>query len=159
MGELQLDLEERIARLEAVEAIKHLKARYCAYCDNKYNPEGLASLFIEEGIWDGETFGRYVGRGEIQSFLQRTSDNIIFAAHLVLNPIIEIGDADHAVGQWRLIMPATIQENGQKEARWLVAAYDERYVRRDSTWFFELLKLHVNFYEPHGRGWAHSAVP
>jgi len=154
----ELPLEERVARLEAVEALKRLKARYCAYCDNNYDPEGLASLFTQKGVWDGDTFGRYVGRDEIKSFFQRTSGNIIFAAHLVLNPIIEIKDADHAIGKWRLIMPATVQENGQKEARWLIAAYDECYVRVDGAWFFELLKLHVNFYEPHAIGWAHSAV-
>ena len=155
----ELTLEERVARLEAVEAIKRLKARYCAYCDNNYDPEGLAGLFTQAGVWDGETFGRYVGRDEIKSFFQRTSGNIVFAAHLVLNPIIEIKDADHQTGKWRLIMPATAQEAGQRVARrWLIAAYDERYVRVGGTWLFEHLKLHVNFYEPHATGWAQSAV-
>jgi hypothetical protein len=121
-------------------------------------PRALLVSSPKRGVWDGETFGRYVGRDEIKSFFQRTSGNIIFAAHLVLNPIIEIKGADHAIGKWRLIMPATVQENGQKEARWLIAAYDERYVRVDGAWFFEHLKLHINFYEPHAIGWARSAV-
>ena len=46
-------LEERVQRLEDVEAIKVLKAEYCAYCDDHYDPDGIASLFVEHGVWDG----------------------------------------------------------------------------------------------------------
>jgi hypothetical protein len=155
----QESLEQRVARLDAVEAIKRLKAQYCAYCDDNYNPEGIASQFTHDGIWDGEAFGRYVGRDEIKGFFRRISGDILFAAHLVLNPIIEVQGADHATGKWRLIMPATAQENGKKEARWLLGAYDERYVRIDGVWHFQLLKVHFNFYVPHLTGWADVAVP
>ena len=49
--------QQRLAQLEAIEAIKQLKYRYCAYCDDKYNPSGIAGLFTEDGIWEGESFG------------------------------------------------------------------------------------------------------
>src|SRR5581483_9614760 len=110
-------LEQRIARLEAIEEIKRLKARYCAYCDDGYDPDGIAGLFTEAGIWDGESFGRHVGRAEIRAFFARASGDITFAAHLVLNPIIDIADATHARGKWRLIMPATVRIDGRSVAR------------------------------------------
>ena len=38
-------LEQQVARLTAIEDIKQMKAQYCAYCDDGYDPEGLGSLF------------------------------------------------------------------------------------------------------------------
>jgi len=154
----QADLAERISRLETIEAIKQLKARYCAYCDDNYDPEGIGALFVEDGIWDGERFGRYVGREQIKAFFRSISGEIVFAAHLVLNPIVEVQDAEHATGTWRLIMPATFRSDGKNEARWLVAAYDDSFVRVKGTWMFKTLRVHVNFLEPHQGTWAASAV-
>ncbi len=39
-----------MARLADIEEIKNLKARYC---DDNYDADGIASLFIEDGIFDG----------------------------------------------------------------------------------------------------------
>ena len=44
-------LERRIKKLEDTEAIKVLKRRYCAYCDDNYDLDGLASLFTEDAVW------------------------------------------------------------------------------------------------------------
>jgi hypothetical protein len=41
-----MELEQRIARLEAVEAIKKLKAKYFFACDNK-QPELVRSCFVD----------------------------------------------------------------------------------------------------------------
>jgi uncharacterized protein (TIGR02246 family) len=153
------DLAQRVAWLEAIEEIRRLKARYCAYCDDNYDPEGIASLFVKDGVWDGERFGRHVGRDQIKAFFKSVSGEIVFAAHLALNPIIEVKDTDHAAGRWRLIMPATVRTDGRNEARWLVAAYTDAYVKLDGVWLFESMHTHVNFFEPHDGSWASSAVP
>jgi hypothetical protein len=152
-------LEQRVARLEAIEAIRQLKARYCAYCDDNYDPDGIAGLFTEDGVWDGESFGRYVGREAIRGFFQRASHEITFAAHLVMNPIIDITDPGHATGKWRLIMPATVRlVDGTSEARWLVNSYDESYATVEGAWKFRTMKIHINFYTPHLGTWADTAV-
>ena len=54
-------IEQRLRRLEDEAAIKVLKARYCEFCDNDYDPDGIASLFIETGVWDGGFMGRFEG--------------------------------------------------------------------------------------------------
>ena len=93
-------MEERLARVEAIEEIKALKVRCCAYADDNYDADGLASLFVPDGVWDGgEEFGRYVGCEKLKKFLDRTRGDIGFAARLVLNPIIEVQDATHAQGE------------------------------------------------------------
>jgi hypothetical protein len=149
-------VEERLARLEAIEEIKALKARYCALCDAEYDPDGIAALFLPDGVWDGgPTFGCYTGRDAIRAHFRGISGSIRFAAHLVLNPIIEVRSADTANGKWRLIMPCTVaRDDGTPEARWLLSAYDEDYARYEGSWKFRSLHLTVNFYAPHLAGWA-----
>lgn len=39
-------LERRLQALEDAEAIRDLKARYAALCDNHYDADGIAALFI-----------------------------------------------------------------------------------------------------------------
>ncbi len=148
-------LATALARLTAIEDIKQLKARYCAYCDQQYDPDGLASLFVEDGVWDGGAeFGCHTGREAIRTFFRGASGSIVFAAHLVMNPIIEV-DGARATGRWRLLMPCTVRgRDGVPEARWLLSAYDERYICHEDRWLFAALKVDTQFYAAHLAGWA-----
>ncbi len=38
------DLAQRIQPLRSIEALKKLKAQYCALCDNEYDADGFATL-------------------------------------------------------------------------------------------------------------------
>jgi hypothetical protein len=96
------DVEQRLQTVEDVEAIKKLKYQYCAYCDDNYNADGIASLFTEDAIWDGGTFGRYEGREAICCFFRSAPRLLSFAAHQVMNPIIDVqGDKARAIKKWR----------------------------------------------------------
>ena len=53
-------LEQRIAQLEDIEAIKKLKANYCLHVDHA-NEEGWVALFTEDAVWDSDKFGRFEG--------------------------------------------------------------------------------------------------
>jgi ketosteroid isomerase-like protein len=64
------NLEQRLRVLEDIESIKKLKARYCAHCDNNYDADGIASLFTEEAVWDGGSFGKHNGREAIRTFFR-----------------------------------------------------------------------------------------
>jgi hypothetical protein len=41
-------IERRLQVLEDAEAIRNLKARYAALCDNQYDADGIASLFTDD---------------------------------------------------------------------------------------------------------------
>ena len=155
----QMTLEERVDRLESIDAIKRLKAVYCMYCDAKYDADGICSLFVEDGVWDGgPSFGRYEGHQQIHSFFKGISGDILFAAHLVLNPIITV-EGDRAHGRWWLHMPCTaLNDAGTAEGRWLLSEYDEEYVRIDGTWKFKTLRLDVKYYVPHVQDWAPASI-
>lgn len=144
---------KQVERLSAIEDIKQLKARYCALCDAGYDPDGISAMFVEDGIWDGADFGRHEGRAAIHAFFSSISGDIVFAAHMVLNPIITV-DGDTANGKWWLIMPCTTATDGEKEARWLLAEYDDDYVKVDGEWMFKSLKLDLKFFAPHKAGWV-----
>ena len=147
------DLENRIRVLEDIEAIKQLKAWYCVYCDARdpADPDAIASLFTEDAVWDGGRFGRHEGREEIRSFFQRVPQILSFAVHMVMNPIIEI-NGDTATGIWYLLEPCTFAEGNR--AVWGAALYDEEYVRVNSQWKIQNLKLDWRFFTPFDEGWV-----
>jgi hypothetical protein len=155
----QLTLEQRVDRLESIESIRRLKAIYCMYCDARYDADGICSLFTEDGVWDGgPSFGRYAGLVQIRKFFRGVSSDIVFAAHLVLNPIITV-DGDSAHGKWWLHMPCTaVNDAGNLEGRWLLSKYDEKYVRIEGLWKFKELRLDVKYYVPHLKDWAVASV-
>ena len=154
-----LSTEEKIHNLMAIEEIKKLKAVYCACCDDQYDPNGLASLFTENATWDGgPEFGLHQGRNAIRNFFAGVSGNILFAAHLVMNPIIEVS-GKRAKGKWRLIMPCTVSESTDKvEAKWLLSKYDEEYTLSDDGWLFDKMVVNSQFYSNHLDGWAEDTA-
>jgi hypothetical protein len=153
-----LSLEQRIDRLESMEDIKMLKAVYCDLCDRGYDSDGLAALFTEDASWDGGSFGRYEGREAIRAFFKSISGYLVFAAHLVMNPVIVFVDDDTANGKWRLFEPCSAKGENGADSMILLAAYDDVYVRRNGKWLHKSVRLQSNFFEPLSKGWAHSAV-
>ena len=145
------DLEKRIEAMESVEEIKRLKAQYCVYCDESFDADGIASLFTEDGVWDGGVPERKaVGRDEIRDFFVRVQGMMSFAVHMVMNPIISV-DGDSASGIWYLFQACTLTEGSQPV--WGSARYDEEYVRVDGKWKFKSLKLSSFFWTPYDEGW------
>ena len=134
------DLEARITRLEDIEAIKQLKARYCEICDDMHNPDRIASVFADDGIWEAEGFGFAQGHDAIRELFQGFQNNFRFSQHNIANPIIEV-DGDTATGVWYLIGPWTHAEDGK--AIWMTARYDDEYVKVDGQWKTKHLRASV----------------
>ena len=90
-------LEQRVQALEDVNAIRHLKARYAAYCDDQYNPDSIAALFTEDAVWESQGLGRFEGRDAIREFFRGASQLFPFAIHYSLNGQIDV-QGDHRPG-------------------------------------------------------------
>lgn len=145
------DLERRVRSIEDVEEIKRLKAQYCVYCDESFDADGIASLFTEDGVWDGGVPERKaVGRDAIRQFFVDVQGLMSFAVHMVMNPIIRV-DGDRAEGIWYLFQACTLAD-GNKPL-WGSARYDEEYVRVNGEWKFKNLKLTSFFWTPYAEGW------
>jgi ketosteroid isomerase-like protein len=145
------ELEKRVRATEDVDAIRNLKARYAAYCDDNYNPDGLAELFVEDAVWISPDHGRFEGREAIRGFFQGASKIYTFALHYGLNPQIEV-NGDTARARWYLFMPCTIA-NGDR-AFWRAGIDDEEYVRVNGQWKFKSKTASGVFSTPFEEGWA-----
>jgi len=47
-------MERRLQALEDAEAIRNLKSRYAALCDDNYDADGIAALFAEDATWKAQ---------------------------------------------------------------------------------------------------------
>lgn len=126
-------MEQRMQALEDAEAIRNLKSRYAALCDDHYNADAIAALFAEDAIWDSPGLARCEGREAIRGFFRGASTIFSFAIHYSLNGHIEI-DGDTARARWYLFMPCTLAEGNR--ALWRAGIDHERYVRIDGVWMF-----------------------
>ena len=134
----QAALEARIARIEDIEAIKQLKARYCEICDDDHDPDRIVTIFTEDGVWEGKGIGNAEGHAAIRELFVGFRDAISFSQHMVMNSMIEI-DGDTATGRWYLFGPFTFRDGNQ--ARWQAARYHEDYVREGGAWKIKHLRI------------------
>ncbi len=128
-----MTVEQRLARLEAIEAIRQLKARYFHACDHK-QPDVVRECFVA-----GTIDLRY---GRIGNFSDREQMLAVFTelacqAHIVemhhgQNPRIEVHDADHATGTWGLYY--YLIDTRRQTVTQLAGCYDDAYARCDGQW-------------------------
>lgn len=145
-------LEARIARLEDLEAIKQLKARYCEICDDDHNPDRITSVFADDGIWEGRGIGQAQGHEAIRELFKRFQSMITFSQHMVMNPIIEV-DGDTAKGTWYFFGPFTMAEGNQ--AKWQAVRYHEDYVKVNGEWKIARLRVKgPGLSADYEKGWA-----
>ena len=144
-------LESRIMDLEAADEIRNLKATYAAACDDNYNPDAIAALFVEDAVWESDGLGNFEGREAIREFFRGISSYFTFALHYGLNPKIEVA-GDTARARWYLFMPCTVSDGGR--ALWRAGIDDEEYVRVDGRWMFKRKKSTAIFNTPFEEGWA-----
>ena len=144
-------MERRVQTLEDTNAIRNLKARYAELCDDNYNPDGIAALFVEDAVWESGPLGRFEGREAIRQFFIGASKIFTFAIHYSLNPQIEV-TGDTARARWYLFMPCTVGDSNQ--AMWRAGIDDEEYVRVGGNWMFKSKRSTSIFSTPFEAGWA-----
>jgi SnoaL-like protein len=144
-------IEERIQRLEDIEALKRLKHRYCTHCDDGYLADQLAALFTEEAVWDGGLLGRFEGRDAIREHFASGSKRVSFAIHHVTNPMITV-DGDQATCDWLLWEPIVFARDSQ--AAWMAARYHDRCRRVGDEWLFEHVAIDLRALSPYDAGFG-----
>lgn len=137
-----MTLEERITRLEDIEAIKQLKALYCEICDDGHNPDRITTIFTDDAIWEGKGIATATGSAEIRSLFERFSAMMSFTQHMTMNPRIEV-QGDQAEGTWYFFGPFTFRsdEQAEQQAKWQASRYHEVYQRVADEWKIKHLKV------------------
>jgi hypothetical protein len=121
------DLLARIDRLESVEGIRQLVARYGVLIDAR-DLDALTELFVP----DVRVTRTERGHPAMRALLKRLVSAFTTSIHFVGNHTIDFVDADHAEG---VVYCRAEHEVGD---RWVVMTiqYWDRYERRDGRWRF-----------------------
>ena len=145
-------LAARITRLEDLEAIRQLKARYCEICDDDHNPDRITSVFTKDGIWEGKGIGRAEGHAEIRALFEGFQKGIRFSQHMTMNPLIEV-EGDSARGTWYFFGPFTMEKDSQ--AMWQSCRYHEEYQKQNGKWLIRTLTIKGPLMSAkYEKGWA-----
>lgn len=128
-----MNVEQRLARLEAIEDIKQLKYRYFYACDTK-QPDLVSECFSP-----GEIELHYGRIGEFDSreqmvevFTELACNEHIVEMHHGQNPRIEIQGQNNAAGQWGLYY--FLIDTRRQTVTQLAGFYDDAYVQIDGQW-------------------------
>lgn len=153
------DLETRVQRLEDKEAITQLKMKYAKLCDEGYDAEGIVGLFAEKTDveWVSDVFGTHIGRDGVFDWFDNVDDEIQWAVHLMLNPVIELGDdGNSAVGYFYLLELATMAspEGGDPDAVVMTGKYRDDFVKEDGTWRFKRIEVNFEQVSNLDQGWV-----
>ena len=149
------ELEKRLTVVQDIEAIKRLKAEYCDICDDAHNPDRMAAIFAEDGIWEGKGLWRAQGHADIRKLAKGFAERISFSQHNVFNPRIEVnGNAAH--GRWTFLGPYTFRKGNRPV--WLAAFYDDDFVKVEGVWKFQYFRALVRMTALYEEGWASKAT-
>ena len=95
-------VEQRLAQMEAVEAIRRLKIRYAELNDDGFDPDALVALFTPDGAWDAGEFGRFVGHDAMRDYWVETGRVTSFANHYITNHIVDV-EPSLVTADWALL--------------------------------------------------------
>lgn len=129
----ELSLEQRLIRLEAIEDIRQLKARYFHACDTK-QPDVVRECFAPGAIeLRYGRIGNFDNREDMLAvFTELACQPHIVEMHHGQNPRIEVQDADNATGVWGLYY--YLIDTRRHVVTQLAGFYEDAYVRSSGQW-------------------------
>jgi hypothetical protein len=149
-------LQQRLDRLESMDEIRRLKARYMQWCDDRRGAD-IGELFWEDGVWEGagaSSSGTTVGAQAIGEMFAAAPARLTFTVHYLTNESIEV-DGDRATGAWKLLEPCTFRD---EVALWQGGRYEDVFERRNGEWRFSRLTLFLEYRTPYDEGWLRNRV-
>jgi hypothetical protein len=162
-----LNLETRIARLEAHRDVCNLQGRYNHYLATgqihdklpelfAFNTPGVKAEMCDSGMWEGAD-------GVIKLFEHMGTKYRMPGAlfvHLLMTPVVEVSkDGARARGMWNSLGTNTyLTSEGKLEAMWQLGKYDNTFVKEDDNWRFLEFKWYVIFRTPYHEGWVNKPI-
>jgi ketosteroid isomerase-like protein len=138
-------LDDRVRRLEDVEAIRALDARYCRLIDTGDWP-GLVALFAPDGAFDG--LQRADGHDALLAFFGGLAGSGMRWWHHVGNHEIEVA-GDTATVRSMLWQPCVVDGVPHVAA----GRYSDRLVRTADGWRYQLKQVRFDYWGPLRDGW------
>jgi hypothetical protein len=136
----ELTLEQRIRRLEDVDAISNLTARYGQAVNkapgNDVDLAAIPEIFTPGARWSSDELGTTVGAAAIAAELPMATAMVEFSMHAFLNPVITV-DGDTANGSWLLWIASV--HNHRPGTAYLSA--DMNYLRTAAGWRIDEVQI------------------
>ena len=130
---LEDDLAKRVERLEAIEAIRQLKARYFNACDSQ-DPERASQCFAAGDVLiDMGHIGVFRNRDEFAALYRAAGcHDYILDLHQGATPEIEIIDGSHARADWSLNYRSI--NTRERTVTFLSVMYHDGYAKIQGEW-------------------------
>lgn len=151
------ELDLRLRRIEAAEAIRQLIATYAVGADRKNDPAILGPLFGTDAEWQLIGVAHLTGREAIAAGLSQIAKTYVtWSVHYMVSPLIELAeDALSATCRWYLWELATMkQADGTEADTWYGGWYDSRLSVHDGVWLFDQVQLHPRLDSPNATPWT-----
>ncbi len=149
-------LEERLQRLEEIDAIRRLKQVYARTLDRFAPGDEFAALFTDDRVLDLGPMGLFEGRPAIAEFFNGARETFSFFLHYTDGDIIDVlPSGTEATGTWYMWEPAT--RKGQ--AVLIAITYDEKYRKVEERWLFAYSRSTYHFVTPYESGWVRQPFP
>lgn len=127
---------DTVARLEVVEAIKAIKARYCRFVDTK-QWDALESLFTQDCVFDGDAsgIGDIGDRAQFVDQARRGLADCVSVHHCHMPEITLLSDS-RATAIWAMEDILRWNDDAAGDIRGLhgFGHYHEAYVHVDGAW-------------------------
>ena len=159
-----MGIEERLRRLEDIEAIQQLIARYAKAVDRNGDPALVAPLFTEDAVWHCEGIGHWETRaGILREIRPNCTTFMPWAMHYMTQPDIEVAaDGLSATSRhylWEL-GKVTPEGGGSTEDTWIGGWYDSRLRKEGGSWKFARVDLTLKLFSPAARpAWETRIAP
>ena len=125
-------LEQRVQRLEDIEAIRRLKFRQMSALDAA-DAVGVSNVYTEDALWEGGG-ERRDGRQVIREVMTRNMARTRWFFHVVENAEIDVAsDGLHATGTWKLL--EWYLSEGKRY--WMLGRFEDRYRKDGGHWLIE----------------------
>ncbi len=156
-------LQQQVRWLADERDIRDLIVAYARGCDRGNDPEIIAPLFAEHGVWESKGFGLYQGREMVAKGLNGIAgEKIWWSLHYMIGIQVEVEPGqDVGTLQCYLWEPATMPNSitNEAEAHFVGATYECEVARIDGKWLFTRMELILNMASPYGEGWVKKRFP
>ena len=148
-------LEQRIARLEDIEEISRLIARYAKMADCKNEPARFKPLVTHDvkAVFHG--FGSVEGRDEVAYFIHEIAKKeILWSIHYMTAPIIDILDDQDTAKVFFYLWEVGLTNVGEDPAykdgqsTWISGWYENEARRTQDGWRFSKIELILKLFAP-----------
>jgi ketosteroid isomerase-like protein len=147
------DLEQRLARLEDLEAIRDVIAYYADAVDHNGDVAMLKKCFTADAVWTSKDIGTWKGRATIVRALHKVCTvQIPWALHYMTQPVIKrAANGRGASAHYYLWELAKFRAtpDAAPESTWLGGWYDSQFRKENGVWRFSKIVLTIRLLTPH----------